>query len=434
MTRRGMTLVEMIVATTMSLIILGIIAQLFGMLGKGVTGSRAALELSEQLRAVANTLRTDLAGITVSTLPPVSPDSDAGYLELIEGGTPSTLAPGSTDDPGAATRLVCLTGDCDDILLFTTRSFGSPFVGRFSTGSIESPMAEVAWFCRPAVDQPVTGSTLYTLYRRQLLVMGYVGAGAFSVTNSISGSLPAEYANYDLSLRSDGSGSLFPNSLGDLTKRENRFLHNTGGTVSAALYPYANLPTNVAASGPLGGTRAGEDVVLANVLAFDVRVFDPEAPVQNAGTAAVIQGDPGFSAGGTTAAQGAYIDLGWLGGSAVKIGSVFPPPGTCALLSAGMCVTGTGGTLANRTLDQTYDTGSLHYEFNGIDEDDNGVVDQGTNGLDDNGDGVIDDEAERETSPPYPVPLRGLEVRIRCYEPQSRQVRQVTVRHTFVPH
>jgi len=25
-------------------------------------------------------------------------------------------------------------------------------------------------------------------------------------------------------------------------------------------------------------------------------------------------------------------------------------------------------------------------------------------------------------------------VRIRCYEPASRQVRQVTVRHTFVPH
>ena len=33
MNRRGMTLVEMMVATTMSLIILGIIAQLFGMLG-----------------------------------------------------------------------------------------------------------------------------------------------------------------------------------------------------------------------------------------------------------------------------------------------------------------------------------------------------------------------------------------------------------------
>jgi len=31
------------------------------------------------------------------------------------------------------------------------------------------------------------------------------------------------------------------------------------------------------------------------------------------------------------------------------------------------------------------------------------------------------------------VPLRGIEVRIRCYEPTSRQVRQMTVRHSFIP-
>jgi hypothetical protein len=280
--------------------------------------------------------------------------------------------------------------------------------------------------------------------------MGYVGAGAFNGSNSISGSLPAAYADYDLSLRANGTGSLFPNSLGDLTKRENRFLHNLGGNVSAALYPYANLASNLAASGPLSGARTGEDIVLANVLAFDVRVFDPDAPVQNAGNVAVIPGDPGFSSGGTTAAQGAYIDLGWLGGSTAKIGSAFPAAtGTSALLSAGMCITGTGGSLANRTLDRTYDTASLHYEFNGVNEDGDFVdsnlngtkdpgepdlIDEGTNGQDDNGDGVIDDDVERETSPPYPVPLRGLEVRIRCYEPASRQVRQVTVRHTFVPH
>ena len=56
------------------------------------------------------------------------------------------------------------------------------------------------------------------------------------------------------------------------------------------------------------------------------------------------------------------------------------------------------------------------------------------NGIDDNNNGFVDEVAEQETSPPYPFPLRGLEIRIRCYEPASRQVRQVTVRHTFVPH
>ena len=54
--------------------------------------------------------------------------------------------------------------------------------------------------------------------------------------------------------------------------------------------------------------------------------------------------------------------------------------------------------------------------------------------IDDDSNGIIDDANELETSPPYPIPLRGLEVRIRIYDASTRQVRQVTVRHTFVPH
>jgi len=80
-----MTLVEMLVATTMTLIIMGIVAQLFGMMGKGVTGSRSTMDMSGQIRGVAHQLRMDLSGITVETLPPVAPESDSGYLEIIEG-------------------------------------------------------------------------------------------------------------------------------------------------------------------------------------------------------------------------------------------------------------------------------------------------------------------------------------------------------------
>jgi hypothetical protein len=74
----------------------------------------------------------------------------------------------------------------------------------------------------------------------------------------------------------------------------------------------------------------------------------------------------------------------------------------------------------------------MHYEFNGVDDDRDALIDEGTNGLDDNNDGLPDDIGEFETSPPYPVPLRGIEVRIRCYEPSSKQVRQTTIRHTFI--
>ena len=186
--RRGMTLTEMLVATAMTLVIMGVVVQLFGMVGKGVSSSRASLDMSMQLRAVAHTLRTDLNGITVETVPPVKVDSDSGYLEIIEGS-------GSDTSRGFKQ----LTGDIDDILMFTAQTSGKPFVGKFGesedvngngkldfgedtnnngwldTGLMQSPYAEVVWFCREASFQPLANanppSTLYNLHRRQLLVM-----------------------------------------------------------------------------------------------------------------------------------------------------------------------------------------------------------------------------------------------------------------------
>jgi hypothetical protein len=154
--------------------------------------------------------------------------------------------------------------------------------------------------------------------------------------------------------------------------------------------------------------------VLTNVIAFDVRVFDPQAPLP----------------GGAT---GDYVDLGSAPATApVLIGSTFPPLVGSFFRSDGVFIR---NATANNTLTRpTYDTWSSHYEANGLDEDGDSQTDEGTNGEDDNSNGIADDLAERETSPPYPVPLRGIEVRIRCYEPESRQVRQVTIRHSFVPH
>ena len=44
-TRHGMTLVEMLVATTMmTLVIMGVVVQAFGMVGNGVSASRASLQ------------------------------------------------------------------------------------------------------------------------------------------------------------------------------------------------------------------------------------------------------------------------------------------------------------------------------------------------------------------------------------------------------
>jgi hypothetical protein len=66
-----------------------------------------------------------------------------------------------------------------------------------------------------------------------------------------------------------------------------------------------------------------------------------------------------------------------------------------------------------------------------------------TNGFDDPGNdatgsvtaanGIVDDDTEKLTSPPYPHPLRGIQVKIRVFEPDSRQIREVTVVQDFLP-
>jgi prepilin-type N-terminal cleavage/methylation domain-containing protein len=453
--RHGMTLIEMLVATTITLIMMGLVAQLFGVFGQGVTGSRSVIELTDQMRSVGWRLRQDLGGVTAPTLPTRRPEAAEGYFELLEG--PATDANASAITVTSDTT--SLTADCDDVLMFTTRSPGAPFVGRFGTGTIESPVAEVAWFCvpLPASGQLPGGPTLFTLYRRQLLVMDYVGANPFQLpvngnTMPWPGSWDNFYANYDLSCAlvtstaSPATKFLYPNSLRDLTMRENRFGHNVTGTIGTSYFPYPRSPA-VLSLAPLASTRAGEDIVLNNVIAFDVRVFDPDAPVRVATTGgAVTPGDPGFAGASGTSGFGSFVDLYWnrslAGGGSLVIASPanpFPPTGTTAFQSAGVYVSGTSASAGTTmvvaaTGTAVYDTWSTHYESNGLDEDQDGTVDQGANGLDDNKNGLVDEPAEAETSAPYPVPLRGLEVRIRCYEPSSRQVRQVTIRHTFVPY
>ncbi len=448
MSRPAMTLVEMMVALAATLLLMAAIAQVFAVFGGAISGSRAVLDLDGRMRSAAWRLRTDLGGITARTVPAPGPGAAEGYLEIIEG--PATDA---TDAAGLSTVTGLVGGDHDDVLLFTTRNSEAPFIGRAPTDSasaaalvdtFESTLAEVAWFARPTPgsSDPVT----YTLYRRQLLVMGYVGADPFlDDNNTLPWSSWAGFYNApcDVSVRREGA-VLFPNTLADLSRRECRFMHNMAGlTSSGHPFPFvAHQTPSTSGTAELlpaaieglvfdaTSQRQGEDAVLTNVLGFDVRVFDPAVPVAvAAGGTPLVPGDPGFSAAvgpGPPVASGGYVDLGH-GVSGNDLLTGVP----AHFAGFGDARSGLQGTAATR---RTYDTWGSQYESNGRDEDGDGVVDNWLNGLDDDGNGQIDDAGERETVPPYAFPLRGLEVRIRCYEPTSRQVRQITVRHTFAPH
>ena len=460
-----MTLVEMLVATAITLILMAAVAQVFAAFSGAMSNGRSILETDSRLRNVARRLRDDLNGVTTQMLPPRTPDQGEGYFELIEG--PLNDYQDASNGSAAlvsGTTEVCPT-DIDDVLLFTTRDTDSPFVGRLLSETIESSTAEVAWFARPTpgTSNPVT----YTLYRKQLLVMGYVGVAPFASNNQRLFPNTGLWRDYftganpcDISARREigaGFDRLVPNTLSDLTRRENRFLHNPLGSTTGKNFPYAfasdidfnannildpgargvgdDINNNAVldfdhlSSSPPDGlifdgtTRAGEDIILTNVLAFDVRVFDPAAPIGLSGSTAIVPGDTGFSAGGSVSGSGAYVDLGH---SATTNSLLNADP----LFSAAKAVDVTN----NKNLPRTYCTWSTHYEANGIDEDGIKGIDQGTDGLDNDSNSLVDESSEQETSPPYPYPLRGIEVRIRVYEPKSQQARQVSVRHTFVPH
>lgn len=422
--RRGFTLVELLVAAAIALVVMGALASLLGVFSRTGTNSQSIVDMSSRMRSTAIRLRQDLGGITAPLAPPLSPEAGLGYFEIVEGPMEDGLATTASGSMVLQSGTVWASGtssilaDTDDALIFTTRSLSGPFEGRYGNTQIESNTAEVAWFCRPSATQPFPNSVqLQTLYRRQLLVVGYVGASPFfaavsPTNNQVAGTLPAAYGTYDISLRADPTvaNALVPNTLADLTQRENRFFH---GPLRDAAFP--NSLTGLTFD---GSPREGDDVILTNVISFDVRVFDPAARPMLNGTTVVYPPEQTYAGPTAGAFAGCFVDLGRTPG-----GTVLSSPAN-----------------AKSGVTATYDTWSTFYETNGIDDDGGGIIDDGTNGIDDGTDAmknslppddVPDDPGEDEVPPPYATPLRAIEIRIRCVDPTSREIRQLTVRRAF---
>jgi hypothetical protein len=678
----------MLVAMAITLVMMAAVVTLFANITGSVRNRRATAEMSGQLRHVRNVLQQDLQGATCPGLTWQRPESNHGYIEIIEGQyrdyLPSMLTDGNLDsdqngnadldgdrspdideidpeqsiiprandgslvqvDPNDSTKVVSAVnglGDYDDILMLTVRNEQEPFVGRMpanvrqqngqvypfnvldgttqqSAGwdveTIESPLAEVVWF---AIENPVESENpdnffgepgMRTIYRRTLLIAPWVnpyryvnqntnqvsetfqdGGDMFKAepglvrilnvaSDDLAGAIAAVIAfqdRYDLSVRLEwdhnigngGRWKIMANTLGDLTKRENRFGHfgffqgPGGSTPPRRIYPHAmvswgsgykgdrvrtvtdaEIPGSVTAADitanldpndsvvsysvpqnlrgaypvrpfvfleedcnapataqamlndlgeivlvvhgpvPLWGARRGQDVMMTSALAFDLRVYDPGAPLfgmrdipgdTTSPTSVVISpSDAGYRAAylhadntgangigtGITSfpfvGQGAYVDMGY--GYDVR----YMPPLMNAprFASASAAVPwfffprGLSYVYGNQLAPgfAVFDTWSFHYENNGVNEDADTnqntgqpIVDEGTNGIEDVGNyqqnGAIvqdmrlgvDDAGERETAPPYDKPLRGVQVLLRTYEPDSRAIRQVRVNQHFMP-
>src|SRR5689334_4356101 len=155
--RGAFTLIEMLVAMAITLVMMGAVVTLFANISNGVRNRRATIEMSGQLRRVRNALQQDLQGATCPGVTWQRPESNHGYIEIIEGqyreGYASNLIDGTEDpksfnpeidhatsilpssdpkqfaDPSWATDGSGL-GDGDDILMFTARNEHEPFVGQ----------------------------------------------------------------------------------------------------------------------------------------------------------------------------------------------------------------------------------------------------------------------------------------------------------------
>jgi prepilin-type N-terminal cleavage/methylation domain-containing protein len=428
LTRRAFTLIEILLALTITLIMMGAVVTLFGVMTDSVSASRALIEASDRLRVCRNRLQADMQGATATMKPPRRPESDEGYFEIGEGvNTDGNNGFTSLTPPPAGATLF---GDTDDYLAFTTRSKAEPFVGKYRIPgppvqdiTAESQSAEVVYFLAQSGSEAILDPSqaaptrLYTLYRRSLIVIQQLPSGILNDATS------AFYDTNDISARIAGANRV-PNTMGDLTKPENRFNHV--GVSSPPAFPFRmSLPMT-----GFIGPRLGDDILMTNVLAFDVQVYDPGAPVFISGGVAVEPRDSGYLAqyGGSPLTYGAYADL------AYGITKTYTPASGAPVPLFNLAPAAKSGIPSTRspTNPYAYDTWSLHYENDGIKQMGAGA-DQLGNGLDDNGDNVVDDLGEADTLPPYAGQLRGVRITVRIYEPSSRQTRQITVIQDFLP-
>jgi prepilin-type N-terminal cleavage/methylation domain-containing protein len=244
-TRRGVTLVEMLVTVAVLVIIMTVMVQIFQSATGALSTAQIIQDLDNQLKLLETTIRSDLGGATAQFTPPLDPENGLGYFEYIE----NEFADGQGEDS-------------DDCLRFTAKAPpGQPFTGRMW---VTQPANANAFY--NATVQPITVTSEYAeiiyflrngnLYRRVLLIapelqsaiVPSVGNLGFLPTGNGNGANfpPSGLGGVNVSWQGVNDFSAHPattgpnttvnahpaafaaqtvvlNTLGSLTNRENRF-------------------------------------------------------------------------------------------------------------------------------------------------------------------------------------------------------------------
>jgi hypothetical protein len=259
--RRGITLVEMLVTVAVLILLMTILVQIFQAATGSLSSAQSYQELDNSLRRLDAMVRSDLNGVTARLTPPLNPKDGLGYLEYGENAF--------ADIQGE---------DSDDYIRFTAKApAGRPFRGRVllmppidqSTGLITDPSNmssnQLSWYTN---NQPILITSEFAeiiyflrngnLYRRVLLIAPDRQSSIVQMTSNANlnmfNTIPAQkgwakniiftpgafggtaqvswQGMNDISARPGSSGPvggglshIVLNTLGDLTNRENRFAY-----------------------------------------------------------------------------------------------------------------------------------------------------------------------------------------------------------------
>ncbi|MDR0705233.1 MAG: hypothetical protein LBF88_09610 [Planctomycetaceae bacterium] len=236
----GYTLIELLIAATLSLLLLLGVTKMFQHVGSVMNDTQKSLNMSANLNAAAMTLRSDLSKIDPALarkpndMVNGNTVTDDGYLEIIEGmnapynitnnnglHVPITQVAFSPDVSGIDRTV----GDMDDILAFTAEAGADyKFRGLINGSMNESSFAEIIWFVRGT-----------TLYRRVLL---YDENNTNVNKETLDQNQESFYARNDLSVYLDGT-TIKAREIQASSRRENRFAHSNG-TFPFPLYDNSN--------------------------------------------------------------------------------------------------------------------------------------------------------------------------------------------------
>ena len=335
--RQGFTLVELLVAVALIVFVMVILSEAFAASMQSFRLLKAIGDMDSRLRAAATILRSDLAAdhfegkrrLSDPTFWQEGPPQQ-GFVRVWHGSPPGSAfyAVESNDAAGdglpsriAADHILHLTvkkrgntrGDVftakvingSPLYTLTTNFFGQPADARYQDvpGTFTSQWAEVAYFLRPN-GVSANGTPLYTLYRRQLLVLPNNLDAAWNnpvplvVQNPSPPHTDMAAGHIDFSAKPTAANTIRFNTPDDLTVPERRFglsnVHNPTArvilgypnelTANSNYRPYPPLHGNTSAAAGLvvpnsvtdaavADALRGGDVLLGDVVSFEVRLL-----------------------------------------------------------------------------------------------------------------------------------------------------------------